>query len=71
MILLARRPAADGDRRAGTRLDRGRGPSSTPAGALGVGDRIGHERPGLTSDLVVLDDDLSVQRVMAAGTWLP
>lgn len=93
MTVLARRPGADGDRRAGTRLDRARGPhildggleaavargvarlldggslagstvtmdntadadvpvhealraaSSTPARALGVGDRIGTSAP--------------------------
>jgi N-acetylglucosamine-6-phosphate deacetylase len=44
--------------------------SATPARILGVEDRFGSITPGRTADLVVLDDDLRVQRVMIAGHWL-
>lgn len=44
--------------------------STTPARAIGLGDRVGALAPGLRADLVVLDDDLNVVRVMRAGSWL-
>ncbi|TDC33943.1 N-acetylglucosamine-6-phosphate deacetylase [Micromonospora sp. KC213] len=44
--------------------------ATTPARAIGLGDRVGALRAGLRADLVVLDDDLSVVRVMRAGSWL-
>lgn len=44
--------------------------STTPARLLGVGDRCGAIAPGLDADLVLLDDDLRVRRVMTKGRWL-
>ncbi|MFG1675562.1 N-acetylglucosamine-6-phosphate deacetylase [Micromonospora sp. NPDC049282] len=44
--------------------------ATTPARALGLGDRVGALRTGLRADLVVLDDDLNVVRVMRAGDWV-
>ncbi|MGN9775991.1 N-acetylglucosamine-6-phosphate deacetylase [Micromonospora sp. H33] len=44
--------------------------ATTPARAIGLGDRLGALQTGLRADLVVLDDDLEVVRVMRAGTWL-
>ena len=45
-------------------------PSTTPARALGLGEPVGALEPGLRADLVVLDDDLQVKRVMRAGPWV-
>jgi N-acetylglucosamine-6-phosphate deacetylase len=44
--------------------------STNPARVLGLSDRCGALRPGLAADLVLLDDDLRVRRVMVAGRWL-
>ncbi|WP_089157442.1 N-acetylglucosamine-6-phosphate deacetylase [Micromonospora sp. NBS 11-29] len=44
--------------------------STTPARALGLGDQVGALRTGLRADLVVLDDDLNVVRVMRGGEWV-
>jgi N-acetylglucosamine-6-phosphate deacetylase len=44
--------------------------ATTPARAIGLGNRVGALQPGLRADLVVLDDDLNVLRVMRAGSWL-
>lgn len=44
--------------------------ATTPARAIGLGERVGALAPGLRADLVVLDDNLNVVRVMRAGTWL-
>ena len=44
--------------------------AGTPARALGL-DRVGDLRPGFDADCVVLDQDLSVLRVMHRGEWLP
>lgn len=44
--------------------------ATTPARAIGLGDRVGALRAGLRADLVVLDDGLNVLRVMRAGQWL-
>jgi N-acetylglucosamine-6-phosphate deacetylase len=41
-----------------------------PLALLGVGDR-GRLEPGLLADLVELDDDLRVRRVMRGGRWYP
>lgn len=43
--------------------------SATPARVLGL-DHVGTLRPGFDADLVVLDEDLQVVRVMANGEWL-
>ncbi|HWE59984.1 MAG TPA: N-acetylglucosamine-6-phosphate deacetylase [Solirubrobacteraceae bacterium] len=40
-----------------------------PARALGRDGELGSIAPGMRADLVVLDDDLRVTRVMAGGSW--
>ncbi|WP_329519487.1 N-acetylglucosamine-6-phosphate deacetylase [Spirillospora sp. NBC_01491] len=42
----------------------------TPARALGIAGRVGSLAPGKAADLVVLDDELGVARVMKDGRWL-
>ncbi|MBD2893013.1 N-acetylgalactosamine-6-phosphate deacetylase [Actinomadura sp. RB99] len=44
--------------------------SLIPARALGVDSRVGSLEPGKDADLVVLNDDMSVHRVMKAGRWV-
>ncbi|MFG3705734.1 N-acetylglucosamine-6-phosphate deacetylase [Micromonospora sp. NPDC047670] len=44
--------------------------ATTPARAIGLGDRLGALQVGLRADLVVLDDDLNVVRVMRGGSWV-
>ncbi|MCF6376593.1 N-acetylglucosamine-6-phosphate deacetylase [Nocardioides KLBMP 9356] len=46
--------------------------STTPARMWGLDgpDGVGAIEPGRRADLVVLDDDLEVVRVMSAGTWV-
>ncbi len=44
--------------------------TSTPARAIGVDDEAGALVPGRRADLVVLDDNLRVIRVMRAGSWV-
>ncbi|HEX6968726.1 MAG TPA: N-acetylglucosamine-6-phosphate deacetylase [Micromonosporaceae bacterium] len=44
--------------------------ATTPARTIGLGDRLGALVPGLRADLVVLDEDLRVLRVMRAGAWV-
>ena len=46
-----------------------RAATTTPATMLGLA-RVGALRPGFAADLVVLDDDLRVTRVMKAGRWV-
>ncbi|HEV8282110.1 MAG TPA: N-acetylglucosamine-6-phosphate deacetylase [Candidatus Limnocylindrales bacterium] len=43
--------------------------SRNPLGLLGISDR-GRIAPGQAADLVELDTDLAVRRVMRAGTWV-
>ncbi|WP_433213608.1 N-acetylglucosamine-6-phosphate deacetylase [Dactylosporangium sp. CS-047395] len=43
--------------------------SGTPARAIGLSD-AGELREGAQADLVLLDEDLNVQRVMRAGSWV-
>lgn len=43
--------------------------ATNPARVLGIDDACGSIAPGLAADLVVLDDDLRVQRVMVGGAW--
>lgn len=43
--------------------------TSTPARAVGL-EGVGTLAPGARADLVVVDEDGTVQRVMAAGAWL-
>jgi len=57
--------------RAGVALPRAVAAASRePLALLGVTDR-GRLEPGLRADLVELDDDLSVRRVMRGGRWYP
>jgi N-acetylglucosamine-6-phosphate deacetylase len=44
--------------------------STTPARSIGLGRTVGALVPGLRADLVVLDADLRVARVMRAGAWV-
>ncbi|MGX6603682.1 N-acetylglucosamine-6-phosphate deacetylase [Micromonosporaceae bacterium Da 78-11] len=44
--------------------------STTPARVLGLADQVGALEAGLRADLVVLDADLNVKRVMRAGSWI-
>jgi N-acetylglucosamine-6-phosphate deacetylase len=44
--------------------------ATNPARVIGLDDRAGAITAGLDADLVVLDDDLSVVRVMRRGEWL-
>ncbi|MGB2571127.1 N-acetylglucosamine-6-phosphate deacetylase [Micromonospora citrea] len=44
--------------------------ATTPARAIGLGDKVGALQVGLRADLVVLDDDLDVVRVMRGGSWV-
>lgn len=44
--------------------------ATTPARAIGLGDQLGALQVGLRADLVVLDDDLNVVRVMRGGSWV-
>jgi N-acetylglucosamine-6-phosphate deacetylase len=46
-----------------------RAATTTPATMLGL-TRVGALRPGFRADLVALDDDLRVTRVMHAGHWV-
>lgn len=55
----ARRPLVDAVRAA----------TSTPARALGLADR-GALEVGMRADIVMLDEDLNVDRVMRAGEWV-
>jgi N-acetylglucosamine-6-phosphate deacetylase len=45
--------------------------SAVPARVLGQADRCGAIAAGLDADLVVLDEDLRLRRVMAMGAWCP
>ena len=44
--------------------------ATNPAQVIGLGDRTGALAAGLDADLVVLDDDLAITRVMRRGNWL-
>lgn len=43
--------------------------ATNPARVLNIDDECGSIAPGLAADLVVLDDELNVQRVMVGGVW--
>lgn len=44
--------------------------TAVPAGVLGLTDEVGHLRRGLRADVLIVDAELALQRVMRAGTWL-
>jgi N-acetylglucosamine-6-phosphate deacetylase len=44
--------------------------STTPAGVLGMADRVGSVAVGLDADLLVLDETFRVRAVMTKGAWL-
>ena len=44
--------------------------SGNPARLLGIADRCGAVAAGLDADLVLLDDDFRLRRVMAQGSWI-
>lgn len=44
--------------------------ATTPARAIGLSGELGALRPGLRADLVELDPDLRVARVMKSGVWV-
>ncbi|MGC7093473.1 N-acetylglucosamine-6-phosphate deacetylase [Amycolatopsis lurida] len=48
-----------------------RATSTRPAELLGIEKETGSLRPGLSADLVVLDDELRPSRVMRRGQWIP
>lgn len=50
--------------------DAARMAATTPAAAIGLTDELGALAPGLRADLVELDGDLRVVRVMRGGTWV-
>jgi N-acetylglucosamine-6-phosphate deacetylase len=45
--------------------------SGNPARVLGIDDRCGSIAAGLDADLVVLDRELRLRRVMTGGRWCP
>jgi N-acetylglucosamine-6-phosphate deacetylase len=44
--------------------------AATPARALGIADEVGALEAGMRADLVVLNPDLTVKRVMRSGAWI-
>ena len=44
--------------------------ATTPARAIGIADDVGALAPGRRADILLLDDDLRVVRVMRAGRWI-
>lgn len=48
-----------------------RSASSVPAALVGLEDEVGRLRPGLTADLLLLDDDLGLDVVVRRGAVLP
>ena len=44
--------------------------TTNPARLLGIADRKGAIAPGFDADLVVLSDDLHVERTMVGGDWV-
>ena len=53
-----------------TVADAARMAATTPAELLGVEATKGSIAPGRDADLVVLDDDLSLHRVLVRGSWV-
>lgn len=46
-----------------------RAAATAPARLLGQADTFGSLAAGLDADLVILDDDFEIQRIMASGAW--
>ncbi len=44
--------------------------TTVPAGVLGLTDEVGALRRGLRADVLIVDAELNLQRVMRAGKWL-
>lgn len=44
--------------------------TSVPAAILGLTDELGSLRRGLRADVIIVDEELALQRVMRAGHWL-
>lgn len=44
--------------------------STTPARVLGIADRVGSLEAGRQADVLVLNDELAVEAVMAGGVWI-
>jgi N-acetylglucosamine-6-phosphate deacetylase len=44
--------------------------STTPARRLGLASETGSLTPGLSADLVLLDEDFHLSAVMARGEWV-
>ncbi|MGH3358252.1 MAG: N-acetylglucosamine-6-phosphate deacetylase [Nocardioidaceae bacterium] len=51
-------------------VDAVRAASATPAAAVGIDGSCGSLEPGRNADVLVVDDRLSLQRVMRRGEWL-
>lgn len=51
-------------------VDAVRAAAANPAQLLGIADRCGSLQAGYDADLVHLDEDLNLRRVMIAGRWL-
>jgi N-acetylglucosamine-6-phosphate deacetylase len=45
--------------------------ATTPARVLGLDRELGAVVPGLSADLVILEDDLTVHAVLHRGSWVP
>jgi N-acetylglucosamine-6-phosphate deacetylase len=50
--------------------DAARAAATTPARLLGLGDRYGAIAEGVAADLVHLDEDFTLKRVMSGGSWV-
>ncbi len=44
--------------------------TAVPASVLGLTDEVGALRRGMRADVVIVDEELALQRVMRAGAWL-
>jgi N-acetylglucosamine-6-phosphate deacetylase len=51
-------------------VDAARMAATTPARAIGLDREVGSIAPGRRADLVLLDEDLRLVRVMRAGSWI-
>ena len=44
--------------------------TATPARTLGIDNHAGHIAPGYLANLVLLNDDVSIEAVMSQGSWV-